>query len=91
MARITFGLAQGAHGDPYADRDARPLLELARRANSHLVGRAFPNLGSILSTVGDLDRAGQSTVRGRAGAPSREPPQCSLVAECALDDFIAGD
>ena len=93
MARITFGLAQGAHGDPYAEIETLDrALELARRANSHLVGRASANLGSILSTVGDLDRAGQIHREGvelarRLGSRL----EYSLVAECALDDFIAGD
>ena len=93
MARITFGLAQGAHGDPYAEIETLDrALELARRANSHLVGRASANLGSILSTVGDLDRAGQIHREGvelarRLGSRLEYP----LVAECALDDFIAGD
>ncbi len=93
MARITFGLAQGAHGDPYAEIETLDrALELARRANSHLVGRASANLGSILSTVGELDRAGQIHREGvelarRLGSRL----EYSLVAECALDDFIAGD
>ena len=76
MARITFGLAQGAHGDPYAEIDTlERALELARQANSHLVGRASANLATILSIVGDLVGAGHPSRGGRAGAPSRKPPR----------------
>ena len=63
MARITFGLAQGANGDPYAEIDTlERALELARQANSHLVGRASANLATILSIVGDLGRAGHASI-----------------------------
>jgi hypothetical protein len=93
MARITFGLAQGAHGDPYAEIDTlERALELARQANSHLVGRASANLATILAAVGDLGRAGLVHREGvelarRLGSRLEFP----LVAECALDDLIAGE
>ena len=63
MARITFGLAQGAHGDPYAEIDTlEHALELARQANSHLVGRASVNLSNTLSIVGDLGSRGRMRI-----------------------------
>ena len=93
MARITFGLAHASSGDPDAAVDVlERALELAREANSHLVGRACVNLASVLGIAGDLGRSAQLHREGvelarRFGSRLEH----WLVVECALDDFIAGD
>ena len=92
MARITFGLAQGAHGDPYAEIETlERALELARQ-------RELASRRSCLckprqrfsANVGELGRAGRIHREGvelarRLGSRL----EYSLVVECALDDFIA--
>ncbi len=93
MARITFGTAYASSGDPYSAIDTfEQALELARETNSHLVGRAGVNLASMLSTVGDLERASGLHREGleltrRYGSRM----EYWLSVECALDDYIAGD
>ena len=93
MARITFGLAQGAHGDPYAEIETlERALELARQ-------RELPSRRSCLCKPRHRFSAPSAT-RPRRADP-REGVELarrlgsrleySLVAECALDDFIAGD
>ena len=94
MARITFGLAQGAQRRPVR-RDRHPRARARARATGELASRRSclcKPRKRLSAIVGDLVGAGHAHREGfelsrHLGSRLEHP----LVAECALDDFIAGD
>jgi class 3 adenylate cyclase len=91
-ARITLGLGHFFHGDPQtAIGDLELAREQALQANSHIVTRACVNLASISSTAGDLGRSARVHREGLELARRfASHDEHWLVAECAMDDYLAG-
>ena len=91
--RITFGLALASTGHIHeAIRHTEQTRQIALEAKSHLAARATSNLASMLGTAGDLRRSAQVHREGLQFARSvGSRLEHWLTAECALDDYIAGD
>ena len=91
-ARINLGLGLAYGGDPEAAiRELELVVDLCLQANSHLAARAFLNLASVVGTAGHLRRSAALHREGLEVARrfSSQHEQW-LVAECALDDYLAG-
>ena len=67
-------------------------LEECLRTNSHLATRACLNLASMSATLGDLPRAAELHRQGiELGRRFGSHHEQWMLAECAIDDYIAGD
>ncbi len=92
-ARIDLGLALIYGGDPASGiAELEIALDETRRANSHIVTRAYINLASLLGTSGELRRSRELHREGLefAGRFTSHHTRW-LAAECLTDDYYAGD
>ena len=92
-ARINLGLGKCFGSNPAEGmRELEEALEECLRANSHLATRACLNLASMSATLGDLPRAAELHRQGvELGRRFGSHHEQWMLAECAVDDYIAGD